>query len=223
MNTGNVVRMAEEVNGRRGYTAPQRRAQALATRRAVLLSAQALFAERGYVATTMADIARAADVAVDTVYATVGPKPVVLRELVETALSGLDVPVPAEERDYVQQIRAASTAVDKLTIYALALVDTNTRVGPVHLVLREASRTDAACASLRQEIAGRRASNMLILAKELRLTGEVRADLSDQQVADILWSTNAAEFWTVLVDGRGWTPQQVGDWLADAWVRLLLC
>lgn len=64
---------------------------------------------------------------------------------------------------------------------------------------------------------------MLILAKELRLTGEVRADLSDQQVADIPWSTNAAEFWTVLIDGRGWTPQQVGEWLADAWVRLLLC
>jgi hypothetical protein len=33
---------------------------------------------------------------------------------------------------------------------------------------------------------------------------------------------NAAEYWALLVTGRGWTPERFGDWLADAWCRLLL-
>ena len=214
--------MAEPVNARRAYTAPLREAGALETRRAVLRAARALFVERGYNATKMADIARAADVAVDTVYAAVGPKPAVLRELVETSLSGVDEAVVADERDYVQQIRAEKSAAEKLRTYALALIETNVRLGPIHLVLREASKADAACASLRQDIAKRRAWNMLRLAAELRATGDVRSDLSDQQVADVLWSTNAAEFWALLIEERKWTPQEVGEWLADAWVRLLV-
>jgi hypothetical protein len=33
---------------------------------------------------------------------------------------------------------------------------------------------------------------------------------------------NAAEYWDLLVRGRGWTPGQFRDWLTDAWTRLLL-
>jgi AcrR family transcriptional regulator len=214
--------VAEAVNGRRSYTAPQRAAQKRATRTAVLGAARALFVERGYAATTVTAIAARAEVAVDTVYAAVGRKPALLRELVETSLSGTEAAVPADDRDYVRRIRAATTARDKLRTYALALVDVNERLGPVHLALQEAARTDTACAALRQELSERRARNMRQLAEELRATGELRADLPDQQVADVLWSTNAAEFWALLVDGRGWTREQVGTWLADAWTRLLL-
>ena len=59
-------------------------------------------------------------------------------------------------------------------------------------------------------------------AADLRSTGEVRADLSDEQVADIVWSMNAAEYWVLLVHERSWTPEQFADWLIDAWSRLLL-
>lgn len=214
--------MSDQVNARRSYVAPRREAQAAATRHAVLAAARDLFVERGYIATTVAEIARTAGVAVDTVYAAVGPKPALLRELVETSLSGSHHSVPPIERDYVRQIRAATSATDKLNAYALALVEVNKRLAPVHLALREASRSDDACAALRQELAARRAANMLQLAAELRGTGQLRKDYSDQQVADVLWSTNAAEFWALLIDERGWTHLEVGRWLSDAWVRLLL-
>jgi hypothetical protein len=36
-------------------------------------------------------------------------------------LAGGDEPVPAEQRDYVKDVRAASTAADKIWIYADAL------------------------------------------------------------------------------------------------------
>ncbi|MEO7059586.1 MAG: TetR/AcrR family transcriptional regulator, partial [Lapillicoccus sp.] len=64
--------------------------------------------------------------------------------------------------------------------------------------------------------------NMLDFAAELRATGQVRADLTDRQVADIIWSMNAAEYWVLLVDERSWTAEQFADWVTDAWARLLL-
>jgi hypothetical protein len=63
---------------------------------------------------------------------------------------------------------------------------------------------------------------MLLFAGELRDTGELRDDLTDQQVADIIWSMNAAEYWVLLVHERSWRPEQFADWLTDAWTRLLL-
>ena len=63
---------------------------------------------------------------------------------------------------------------------------------------------------------------MRVLAADLRATGELRPDLSDAQVADIIWTMNAAEFWDLLVRERGWTPEDFATWLADAWQRMLL-
>ena len=87
----------------------------------MLASARELFVTKGYVATTIADIARHARVAVDTVYATVGRKPALLREVLESALSGTDAVVPAEQRDYVKRSQQAARATDKITAYAQAL------------------------------------------------------------------------------------------------------
>ena len=103
---------------KRRYNSTQRAAQAAATRRAVLDAAREVFVRRGYIGSTVAEIAATAGVAVDTLYATVGSKPVLLRELVETAISGTDTAVPAEDRDYVKAIHKATSAEEKLEIYA---------------------------------------------------------------------------------------------------------
>jgi AcrR family transcriptional regulator len=218
--------MSEDVKaqraGKRSYHSPRRVEQAAATRSAVLLAARELFVSNGYTATTVADIAERARVSLDTIYATVGRKPALLRELVETAISGTDHAIPAEQRDYVTRISAAATARDKITIYAHAITGIQQRMAPVFLALRDAATTDPDCAALWTEIAHRRATNMRTFAADLRSTGELRDDLTDDQVADIIWSMNAAEYWVLLVRERAWTPDQFTDWLTDAWTRLLL-
>src|SRR5262245_4582948 len=210
------------VRRKRSYHAPQRTAQAAATRAAILAAARAVFTARGYRAATVADIAAEAGVALDTVYATVGRKPALLRELVETSISGQNQAVPAEERDYVAAVRSAGTARDKVAIYASAVTAIQQRLAPIFEVLRDAASTDSDCATLWRQIGDRRAGNMRLLAADLRATGQLRADLSDDQVADIIWSMNAAEYWSLLVRQRGWTPQQFTAFLIDAWTRLLL-
>lgn len=225
MNLGNIRAMGDGVNvsgAKRQYHAPRRLEQAAATRHSILSAARDLFVQHGYTGASVSAIARRAGVSLDTVYAAVGRKPALLRELVETAISGSDQAVPAEQREYVKRIRAATTARDKLDIYARALTGIQQRMAPVFLALRDAAATDPECAALWTEIATRRAANMRTFALDLRGTGELRDDLSNDQVADIVWSMNAAEYWVLLVRERGWTPDQFAAWVGDAWTRLLL-
>jgi AcrR family transcriptional regulator len=213
---------ADQERQRKPYHSPRRAEQAVATRRAVLDAARELFIEQGYAVTTVADIARRARVAVDTVYAAVGRKPALLREVLETAISGSDQAVPAEQRDYVARVRAAKGARKKIKTYAAALVDIQPRLAPVYLALRDAAATDPDSAATWREISERRARNMRAFAADLRATGELRTDLSDDDIADIIWSMNGPEYWTLLVTDRGWSPAQFGNHLADAWQRLFL-
>jgi AcrR family transcriptional regulator len=214
--------MSGDVKGRRGYRAPLRAARAAGTRTAVLDAAHALFVAQGYAGTTVAQIAERAGVNVDTLYAAVGRKPALLREVVETAISGTDRAVPAEQRDHVRAVRAAAGAGEKIDLYAAALAEMGPRTAPVFLALRDAAVRDPACARLRTEITQRRAANMRLFAADLRATGELRPDLTDDEVADIVWSTNSAEYYVLLVHERGWTPQRFGAHLADLWRRVLL-
>ncbi|NUT69617.1 TetR/AcrR family transcriptional regulator [Pseudarthrobacter sp. C4D7] len=206
----------------RRYYSPRRTEQAAATRGAVLAAARELFIGEGYRSTTVAGIARRAGVAVDTIYATIGRKPDLLREVVETAISGTGQAVPAERRDYVIRLREANGAAEKISIYAHALAGIQPRLAPVYLALRDAAGTDPDCAALWTEISDRRAANMLLFIQDLAATGELRIDRPAAELADAVWSMNGPEYWVLLVDQRGWTRDQFADWLADAWSRLLL-
>ena len=207
---------------RRAYDSTVRKEAAEATRQSIIESARRLFLENGYAGTTMPAIAQAAGIALDTVYAAVGKKPTLFRLLVETAISGRDLAVPAEQRDYVRAIRAEPDAAKKLQIYAAALRTIQPRLAPLFQVLQAAAPLDPSLKALWQEISQRRAANMRLLAKELAATGRLRTGVSVSAVADIIWSMNSPEFYLLMVDQRGWSDEEFERWLADAWRRLLL-
>ena len=115
-----------------------------------------------------------------------------------------------------------ASAHKALAIYAAAVTAIHQRLAPVFLTLRDAAATDPACAALWTEITERRARNMRPLVADLRPTGELRDDLTDDQIADIIWSMNSAEYWDLLVRERSWSPAEFEAHLADAWTRLLI-
>jgi len=207
---------------KRAYDSSSRREAARSTREAIFAAARALFLDKGYAATTMQAIAQSAGIALDTVYASVGKKPALFALLVETAISGSDVAVPAEEREYVRAIRAEPDAARKLVLYAAALRRIQERLAPLFRVLQQAAPLDPSLQQLWNMVAERRAGNMKLLAEELASTGRLRRGLSITMAADILWSTNAPEFYLLLVEQRAWTPDPFEQWLRDAWSRLLL-
>jgi AcrR family transcriptional regulator len=207
---------------KRTYDSSSRREAAQATRQSILDAARRLFLEKGYAATTMPEIARAAGIAVDTVYATVGKKASLFRLLVEVAISGGDRAAPAEERDYVREIRQEADAARKLQLYAAALRRIQPRLAPLFRVLQGAAPLDPELDTLWHDISQRRARNMRLLARDLAATGRLRPDVSVGGAADVIWSMNSPEFYLLLVEQRGWSPDAFERWLGDAWIRLLL-
>lgn len=218
MNSATLGRVSDPVKTRR-YDSPTRRRQAAATRTAVLNAAKALFTTRGYDQTSVTEVARRAKVSVDTVYASVGRKPRLLLAVHDMILGSSDEPVPAEERDYVRRIRHATTAEAKIRIYVGALADVLPQTAPLDLALRDSR--DPQCRELRASISQRRRANMRLFVAELRHTGRLRPDLTDEHAADLVWSMNSPEYFQLLADA-GYTPDQYADLLADTWTRTLL-
>lgn len=216
-----MVKMSGEVKSR-PYDNAGRQTQSEATRQRILDAARRLLVERGYRATTVAAIAAEAAVHVDTVYALVGRKPVLLRELIEQALSGTASTVVAEERDYVRAMRAEPDPARKLAIYARAIRDIQGRMAPLFLALRDASATESDARQVWKEISDRRAANMRALVRDVAAARGLRPGLSVDEAADTVWATNGAELYVLLTVERGWPPERYEAWLADTWCRLLL-
>jgi AcrR family transcriptional regulator len=205
---------------KRRYDATGRRQAAARTRTAILDAARELFTERGYAATPMTAIADRAGVALDTVYAAAGRKPDLARLLIETAISGTDQAIPAEQRDYVRAIQAAPDASTKIATYAAAVTAIAPRMALVLAIIQQAAPDEPELAALWHQIAERRAANMSLFVADLARVAPLRLD--PDQAADIVWATNAAELYQLLVGQRGWTPQRYERFLTDTWCRLLL-
>jgi AcrR family transcriptional regulator len=205
---------------KRRYDATGRRQAAARTRAAILDAARQLFAERGYAATPMTAIADRAGVALDTVYAAVGRKPELARLLIETAISGTDQAIPAEQRDYVRAIQAAPDAETKISVYAAAMTAIAPRMALLLGIIQQAAPTDPELAALWTQIAERRAANMRLFVADLATVAPLR--LNPGEAADIVWATNAPEMYQLLVGQRGWVPQRYQRFLTDTWQRLLL-
>lgn len=212
--------MSETVKTR-AYRSTVRAERAARTRHRVLVAARELLGQLGYDATTVAMVAERAGVSVDTVYASVGRKPQLAVAVVDMVLGSSDEPLAAEERAYVKAVRAAEGARRKLELYAAAVGEVVPGTAPLMDALRRAGENDDECARAWAAVVDRRAANMMLLTADLRATGELRAELVDRDVADIIWSTNAHEYW-LLLQSRGWSRQRYADLLADLWCRLLL-
>lgn len=187
----------------------------------MLAAARELFTTSGYAATSVADVAREAGVSVDTLYAAVGRKPQLLLAVHDIELAEGDGPLAAEQRRYVQDVRAAPTAAEKISVYAAALARVLPRTVPLLEALRTAGQSDPACQDVYAGLGERRAANMRLFAADLRATGELRDDLDDDFVADLVWSMNSPDFFR-LVRSRGRSPEEYADLVREVWTRALL-
>lgn len=207
---------------KRSYQATGRRAASAATRQRIVDAGRELILMRGYRATTIADIAARAGVNIDTIYQLVGRKPVLLRELIEQAISGQDHAVTAEDRSHVQAMRAEPDPVVKLSMYARAIRETHERLAPLFVALRDASTTEPEAEQVWREISDRRATNMRRLVGDIGETGALRPDVSIDDAADTVWVMNSPELFVMLTEERGWTPDHYERWLAETLTRQLL-
>lgn len=213
--------MPDPVN-RRPYDSTGRRNRSAEARARVLDAARELFVADGYGATTVADIASAAEVHLDTVYRLVGRKAAILRELVEASLSGTGAAVVAEERNYVRALIGEPDPVRKLTIYAGAVRQIHGRLAPLFPALVEAAANEPEASEVWTTISRHRAANMRKFVADLEAAGGLRTGLDPGDAADTIWATNSPEVYALMVDERGWRPEAYEAWLLDLWSRYLL-
>jgi hypothetical protein len=63
---------------------------------------------------------------------------------------------------------------------------------------------------------------MRLFPQDLIATGDLRPDITVDEIADVIWSMNSAEFYHLMVNERGSSPARFEHWLAESWCRLFL-
>jgi AcrR family transcriptional regulator len=214
--------MTRSVKRTRPYDSTRRQEQARQTRAAILDAAGTLFRERGYARTTVAAVAEAADVSVETVYKAFGNKAQLLKGVFDVAIVSDHAPVPVLQRDLVQRIEAAPDPRRKFEMYGDHLAQAGPRAGPVQLLVRAAGAGDPEVAAVWDQMSSERLYGMTEFARHLYDGGYLRAGVTLEEARDVLWTYNSVELYDLLVVQRGWTPERYGAWVARALASALL-
>lgn len=173
------------------------------TRERILAAAVRLFVERGYLDTTVSAVAKAAGVAVQTLYLSFGSKIAIL----EAALVGVIGP----EGPRLDDVRAEPDGRAALALHVAGAAAAVDRRYPLAAVLRAAAADPEPAALLDRE-------RVEALAGHSRAVDEL-ADkpgftdrMSMQRATDALAAVCSPETYGLLVVGQGWTFPDWQDW-----------
>jgi AcrR family transcriptional regulator len=188
---------------------------------AVLARSRELFLAAGYGRTTIAAIARAAGVSKESVYKGYGGKPGLVRAIFEQSLLGAGG-TPAEERSD----RAQATATDARELmeqFGRFTAEVSPLGAPVFLLIRDAAASgDPEMAVLLRDVEDARYRRMLHNARQVLGRGFLKAGLTEEEVADVMFTCTSAELYESLVLTRGWDAERYGRFVARTLAANLL-
>jgi AcrR family transcriptional regulator len=188
----------------------------------VVDAAARLFAEQGYVATSIDAVAEAAGVGRATVFATVGSKAALLKAAYDTSLVGDHEPVDLPTRARSRAIRAEEDPARYLERYAEVVTEICGRLAGVYEALRGAATADPKLNELWIEVRRQRRVGAAHVVGDLQSKGGLRPGLEDESAADLVWVHNDPGLYHQLVSERGWPPERFRSWLAGSLRRELL-
>lgn len=205
---------------KRRYDSSRRQEQARQNRLTVLRAAHELFVEQGYGRTTIADVAAAAGVSAEMIYAAFKTKANLLHRVWDVTIGGDDEEVVFHERPEVQAIRAEPDLAKRFGLHARMSTAAARRMAPLLQALRGAAGTEAAAAEMLAEVDRQRAVGLGVMAREAAATGQLA--VSEQECLDLIWAMTDGTLWHRMVRERGWSDEQYAEWLARMWVAALV-
>ena len=206
----------------RSYTSPVREDQARQTRKRIVDAAAALFAERGYGATTIDAIAQAAGVSRKRVFDSVGGKANLMKLAYDFAITGDDAPTPLMDRPRIADLMAEREPAAMIAGHARLVTEVGSRIAAIYCALEQAAGTDAEARALYQALVRQRRTSMDIPARVLAEAGAGRPGLTRTQVADLLWIYSDPALYDKLVGQQGWSAKQFEQWLCRTLEQQLL-
>ena len=194
----------------------RREKQASETRTDILNAAQKLFAERGYAGTAIADIAAEAGVAVPTVYASVGAKPLLLRHLLDR------VDQKAGVAELAAQLGREENPARVLALQVDITRQVAERSGDIIQILSSAAgvepeMAEAYEAGLERHRAGARAT-----AKRLHALGALPPDRSMTEATAIIATLTSVPVYASMTATFGWSFDRCVEWLNETLAAQLL-
>lgn len=206
----------------RVYYSPRRTAAARQTREAILSAARSLFVEQGYVATTIEKIAERAGVSKPTVFAAIGPKRAIFKELRDVAVAGDDLAVPVVERPWYREALDEADPARSLRLHARNMVRMHERYANLHGVLRAGAGADEELRELWNTSERERRVGAAYVIDALVTKGPLKPGLDKETAVDLLWVLTSSETFQRLVNARGWSTEQYETWLAQTFIEQLL-
>jgi len=202
---------------RRRYRTTIRRGDAPAL---ICAAAYRLFSAKGYLATSIEDIAAEAGVARPTIFTAVGPKSTILRLVVDQALAGDDAPVPIADRPWWREAIDEPDAVRSIQLHARNMCLINHRAAAVLRALETAASVDAEAGEVWESFQRQRHDGLNEVAIALSTkTDRLRYD--EATITDTLWMLTP-DAYLRLVRDAGWPLERFQDWLTDVLIRLLV-
>ena len=96
------------------------------------------------------------------------------------------------------------------------------RIGAVYEVIRAGAAVEPDVGALWERIQREFRENQREIVTSIAEKGALKEGLDVERAADILWTINQPDIWKQLVVRRGWSAEEFGRWLADAFRTLLL-
>ena len=205
---------APQEGPRRAYRSTRRQQQAAQTRALVLVAATSLFADRGWRATGMRDIAKKAGVAVETVYANFGSKTELLLTAIDVGVVGDAEPVPLSQRLEFAAMGVGSTT-ERISAAARLVTGINRRTWGLRRALNEAAGSEPTLAAKLRELERRRRDN-IGQGVEMVLGRPVSDD-----VLDGLWVVMGADVFFLLTQVGDRPVEDYERWLSTTIARML--
>ena len=190
-----------------------------ATRARIVAAARVLMEEQGYGRTAIAEIARDAGVAVQTVYNAVGGKREIVNAVLDQAAAGQEAPRRVPEF-MAERTDATSSVADMIDVLAEWFAQSQPRVAPVMRLIREAAAHDAGVAELEQARASQRLAHYGRAADQLRDRGA--REMPREQIAALIWSIGHPQTYAQLVEVEGWSLDAYRAWVRDSLAAALI-
>jgi AcrR family transcriptional regulator len=180
----------------------------------VVDAARELFLAKGWSATGMREVAEAAGVALETVYAHFSSKRGLLRAVADEAVVGDDEPVALAERPDFLAIGHGRRS-ERMQAAARLLTSVQMRTAAFATLLREAAPADDEIAEMLRSTRERQRED-ISRALELMIG---RAPTGAER--DGVWAIASPEVYLLLVDESGWTTEQYETWAAETLERVV--
>ena len=194
----------------------RREEYAQATRQAIVDAARKLFAQRGYFAAKVDDIAAEARVAPATVYAVGGGKRGLLDELIRIWTTD-----PIVEAT-ITHIGASSEPVQIIREVASTVRLMREEFADVMRLLLTTAPHDPDVAEQLRSATNVYRDAFVPIAQRLSDLGALRPDLDVEQAVDLLWFYFGYSSLFTLHDDNGWSYERAEQWLAEQACRTLL-